>query len=83
MPLSEPLYRRLRAEAGRTGVPATRLAANALERRLDEAHREGVGEAVAAYEAAVARSVENLDLDLETAAVDHLLGTHMGEQVRT
>jgi len=83
MPRSEPLYGRLRAEAGRTCVPATRLAGNALERRLDEAHRQAVHEAAATYATAVAGSAEDLDPDLEATGADHLLSTLTGEQLQT
>ena len=72
-PLPEPLHRRLRAEAEREGRPATELAREAIDRWLDERQRLLVRESIRAYAAQVAGSGDDLDDELEAAAVERLL----------
>lgn len=72
VPLEAELYERLRAEAERTGRPATRIAREAIERFLAEMRRTAVREAIASYAAACAGSKDDLDPELEAAAVEFL-----------
>jgi predicted DNA-binding protein len=72
VPLPEPLYRRLRAEAERTGRPATEIARDAIDRWLAEQRRATVHEAILSYARANAGSAADLDPELEAAAVEHL-----------
>jgi predicted transcriptional regulator len=72
LPLSDDLYTRLRAEARRTGRPATSLAREALERWLVQRKKAAVAEGIAAYVAEHAGGPMDLDDDLERAGVDHL-----------
>lgn len=72
LPLDEDLYQRLRAEAERTGRPATRIAREAIELFLEEARRAAVHEAIASYAAAAAGTSDDLDPELEEAAVEFL-----------
>lgn len=74
VPLPEALHRRLRAEATRTGRPATTLAREAIEAWVREREREQVSDAIAEYAAAVAGTGVDLDPDLERAGTEHLLG---------
>ena len=73
VPLPEPMYRRLRAEAERADRPATDLAREAIDGWLRERHRLMVHESILEYAEAVAGTEEDLDRDVESAAVDHLL----------
>lgn len=72
VPLDDGLYQRLRAEADRTGRPATQLAREAIGRFLDALRRAEVHEAIASYASANAGTKADLDPDLEAAGVDHL-----------
>ena len=73
VPLSRPLHQRLRAEAARSGKPATTLARQAIEAWIEERERQAVHEAIAEYAAAVAGSAADLDEELERAAIEHLV----------
>jgi predicted DNA-binding protein len=73
VPLPEPLHRRLRAEAERVGRPATELAREAIDRWLDEQQRLLVREAIREYASHVAGSGDDLDDELEAAAVERLM----------
>jgi predicted DNA-binding protein len=72
VPLEEGLYRRLRAEANRTGRPATQLARDAIDRYLAELRRAALHEEIASYAAAAAGTRADLDPGLESAGADHL-----------
>lgn len=72
VPLPRPLYERLRAQAEASGVPATRLAREAIARFLREVERGIVREAIAEYAAGAAGTVDDLDPALEAAAVAHV-----------
>ena len=72
VPLPEPIYRRLRAEAERTRRPATAIAREAIEQWLAEQHRAALHEAISSYAREHAGSKADLDLELEGAAVEHL-----------
>lgn len=73
VPLPGPLHQRLRAEATRSGRPATTLAREAIEAWIREREREQVSEAITEYATREA-GISDLDPDLERAGVDHLLG---------
>jgi hypothetical protein len=72
LPLEEGLYLGLRAEAERAGRPATRIAREAIERFLEEVRRTATHDAIASYAAAVAGGRNDLDPELEAAAVEFL-----------
>ena len=73
VPLPDPMYRQLRAEAQRTNRPATDLAREAIDRWLAERHRVSVHEAVAAYALENAASPMDLDEVLEAAGIESIL----------
>ena len=73
VPLPEHLNQELRAEAKRSGQPATELAREAIRRLLDRRKREALHREIAAYATAVAGTEQDLDSDLEAASVEHLL----------
>ena len=75
VPLPEPLNRELRAEAKRSGQPATELAREAIRRLLEKRKREALHREIAGYATAVAGTEQDLDSDLEAASVEHLLDT--------
>jgi predicted DNA-binding protein len=70
--LPEDLHQRLRAEADRTGRPATRIVRESVERYLEDVRRTAIHEAIASYAAAVAGMRDDLDPELEAAAVEFL-----------
>ncbi|MFI5402774.1 MAG: hypothetical protein ACHQ1G_07555 [Planctomycetota bacterium] len=72
VPLDDGLHRRLRAEADRTGRPATQLARDAIDRFLNALRRAALHESIAAYASANAGTKADLDADLEAAGIDHL-----------
>jgi hypothetical protein len=72
LPLSETLHEKLRAEARRVGVPATRLARHAVEQWLADAQRQAINREVMSYAAGVAGTTDDLDLLLEASAAAHL-----------
>lgn len=69
LPMPARLYRDLRTEAERRGIPATVLARRVLEDWLEERRRLAVAEAISAYAAQVAGTRDDLDPELEAAAV--------------
>lgn len=73
LPLPERTYMGLRAEAERTGVPATTLAREAVDSWLREQSRKARHDAIAAYASEAAGTHLDLDTDLESAAIEHLL----------
>jgi hypothetical protein len=73
LPLPEQTYMQLRAEAERTQVPATTLAREAIDLWLREQMRKARHDAIAEYAAQVAGTDLDLDRDLESAGVEHLL----------
>jgi len=75
VPLPEETYSGLRAEAERTGVPATTLAREAVDWWLREQIRKARHDAIAAYAAEMAGTHLDLDADLESAAIEHLVNT--------
>ena len=73
LPLPEETYAHLRAEAERMRVPATTLARQAVDWWLREQHRKARQDAIAAYAAEMAGTQLDLDSDLESAAIEHLV----------
>jgi hypothetical protein len=73
VPLPEPLYVRLRAEAERARRPATELAREAIRDWLAERERLLIHDEIRAYALDVARSRQDLDEELESAAVELLV----------
>jgi predicted DNA-binding protein len=73
VPLSAPLHERLRAEAARSGRPATTLAREAIEGWIEERQRRAVHEAIVEYAGEMAGGPADLDEDLEHAGVEHLV----------
>ena len=75
LPLPEQTYANLRAEAERTQVPATTLAREAVDWWLKQRFRKARHDAIAAYAAEMAGTPLDLDKDLESAGIEHLLQT--------
>jgi predicted DNA-binding protein len=72
IPLPEQLYSRLRAVAKRQRRPATQMAKQAVEYWLEEQEKLALHEEIASYAAAAAGSLDDLDLQLEAASLEHL-----------
>jgi len=72
VPLPEDVYRQLREEAQRLHRPATQIARHAIERWLQDQHRDLLHEAIRAYAEAQAGSPADLDAELEAAGAEHL-----------
>jgi plasmid stability protein len=85
LPLPEDVYRDLREEAARRGRPATALARQAIELWLRHRRKVARQEAIAAFAAENAGSSIDLDIELESASLEHLLGNYKDERrnVRT
>lgn len=75
VPLPEPLYRRLRAEAERARRPGTHLAREAIERWLAEQQRRLLHDAIQTYARETAGTRDDLDGEMEAAAIGHLLAS--------
>ena len=75
LPLPEQSYLRLRAEAERTQVPATTLAREAVDVWLRQQSRQARLDAIAAYANEMAGTPLDLDVDLESAGIEHLVKT--------
>lgn len=73
VPLPQPLYRRLRAEAKRARRPATALAREAIDLWLAEQYRASIHDAILSYARRAAGTSDDFDEDLEAASVEHLL----------
>jgi hypothetical protein len=78
LPLPERTYTQLRAAAERAKEPATILAREAIELWLREQSRKARHEAIAAYATEMAGTKSDLDPDLESAGIEHLLKTGKG-----
>lgn len=72
VPMPGEMYRNLRAEAVRRGMPATALARQVIEEWLETRRRLAVAEAITTYAAEVAGTQMDLDPELEAAAVEAL-----------
>ena len=75
LPLPEQTYSRLRAEAERTQIPATTLAREAVDGWLRQQSRKARLDAIAAYATEMAGTHLDLDADLESAGIEHLVKT--------
>jgi len=75
LPLPEHTYVQLRAEAERTQVPATTLAREAIDSWLLQQARRARHDAITAYAAEMAGTDLDLDHDLESAGIEHLVKT--------
>ena len=75
LPLPDQTYTQLRAESERTQVPATILAREAIDLWLRHQLRVARQAAIVAYAAEMAGSSLDLDSDLESAGIEHLLKT--------
>ena len=73
LPLPDPTYALLRAEAQRTKLPATTVARHAIDVWLRDRVRKATHDAMAAYAAEMAGTKFDLDRDLESAGVEHLI----------
>ena len=73
VPLSEELYKQLRAEADRSQQSATALARDAIAWWLQQRQQAALDESIRAYAAQGAGTSVDLDQELEAASVDHLL----------
>ena len=75
LPLPEQTYSRLKAEAERAQVPATILAREAINSWLRQQLRKARHDAIADYAAEMAGTNLDLDSDLESAGIEHLVKT--------
>ena len=75
LPLPEETYRELRALAERSQMPATALAREAIDTWLRQQTRKARHDAIAAFAAKMAGTALDLDSDLESAGVEHLVKT--------
>ena len=75
LPLPEQTYTLLREEAERAQVPATTLAREAIDSWLREQARKARHDAIAAYAAEMAGTDLDLDHDLESTGIEHLVKT--------
>jgi hypothetical protein len=75
LPLPEETYLRLRAEAERVQVPATTLAREAVDGWLRQQARKARQDAISAYATEMAGTDLDLDTDLESGGVEHLIKT--------
>ena len=73
VPLSEELYKQLRAEAERSQQSATALARYAIAWWLQQRQKAALDESIRAYAAQGAGTHADVDQALEAASVDHLL----------
>jgi hypothetical protein len=73
VPLPEALHEKLREEARRSGQPATEIAREGIGLLLELRRREAIYSEISEYAQAVAGSRADLDSDLETASIEHLL----------
>jgi hypothetical protein len=73
VPLPERTYTLLRTEAERTRVPATTLAREAIDSWLKYQARKARHDAIAAYALEMAGTDLDIDHDLESAAIEHLV----------
>ena len=75
LPLPEQTYAQLRAQAERARVPATTLAREAIDAWLRNQLRQARHDSIAAYAAEMAGTDLDLDSELESAGIQHLVKT--------
>jgi len=73
VPLPEETYDHLRTAAERAQVPATALAREAIDLWLRQELRKIRHDAIASYAAEMGGTSLDLDADLESAAIEHLV----------
>ena len=73
LPLPERTYTLLRAEAERAQLPATTLAREAIDAWLKDQARKAKHNAIAEYAAEMAGTSLDLDRELESAGIEHLM----------
>jgi hypothetical protein len=73
LPLPEQTYAQLRAEADRMQVPATTLAREAVDWWLRQQFRKARQDGIRAYAKEMAGTHLDLDSELESAAIEHLV----------
>ncbi len=73
LPLPERTYALLRAEAERAQLPATTLAREAIDAWLKDQTRKARHNAIAEYAAKSAGTKLDLDRELESAGIEHLV----------
>lgn len=73
VPLSENIYKLLRTEAEQTKKPATVLARQAIEAWLRRRQRAKTHQAVTAYASKFAGTETDLDTELESASIEHIV----------
>ena len=73
LPLPDEIYGHLRAEAERAKVPATIVAREAIDAWLRHQRRKARHDAIATYAAEMAGTALDLDSDLESAGIEHLV----------
>lgn len=73
VPLPTDTHARLKAESKRCGQPTTALVREAIEAWLAEREKEALHDAIADYARTVAGTTADLDPEMESAAVEHLL----------
>jgi hypothetical protein len=73
LPLPEETYAQLRAESDRAQVPATALAREAIDCWLRQQLRKERHDGIAAFAAEMADTDLDLDSELETAGIEHLM----------
>ena len=72
VPLPENLHADLRAEARRSGEPATQLAREGIQLLITERKRQALRQDIAAYAADVAGTLDDFDQEIEAASIEHL-----------
>jgi hypothetical protein len=77
IPLPEEAYADLRAEAERAQQPATALAREAIELWLRARKKTARRAAIALYAAEMAGTEFDLDVQLESAAIEQLMAAEM------
>ena len=80
VPLPERTYRDLRTEAERAQAPATTLAREAIDEYLRRRRRKARYDAIAAYAAELAGTDLDLDPELESAGIEHLIRSDKGRK---
>ena len=75
LPLPERTYSLLKAHAQRAHLPATTLAREAIDAWLQDQVRRARHDAISAYAAEMAGTHFDLDRELESAGIDHLMRT--------
>ena len=72
VPLPEPLYNRLKEEAVKCSIPATKLARQAIKFWLKEREKNNLHSAIKNYASQYGGSEFDLDEDLENTSIDYM-----------